>query len=195
MDGYHLVEPLLYRDGEEEPDGRNHDEDGKKEEELPGLHLQVSLPDLLQVGLHHVLGDGDLLLVVDQRIDEAHVLHVQRVEDLARALHVGGDGNQVLVQLLTDITDLQEIRGPILLLERGLPVLGREVGRCVTGRRRDKDKVLYGLVLVVLAHDHEVEDELTVVQQIFRVMVLPQKIRHDVEIILSSRVPAENPNK
>ena len=44
----------------------------------------------LEVLLHDVLRDGDLLLVSDQFVDEAHVLRVQGVQQGARTGLGGG---------------------------------------------------------------------------------------------------------
>ena len=89
LDHGHLVEPPGHRHGEEEPDGRDKEKRGEEEQELDLAELEVALPDLLEILLHHVLRDGDLLLVLDQRVDEAEVVGVEGVEDGARVLEIG----------------------------------------------------------------------------------------------------------
>lgn len=54
------------------------------------------------------------------------------------------------------------------------------------------EKSFVGLCsLVVLPHDHEVEDELPVPEQVLGVVVLPEQVRHHVEVVLGGGVPTK----
>ena len=70
-----------------------------------------------------------------------------------------------------------------------LPVVGGDLGRHVHGRRRGQHKVLGGLVVALLAADHEVVEELPVLEEVVGLMVLLDEVRDDVEVTLCRGEP------
>ncbi len=114
---------------------------------------------------------------------------VHGIEDFPRRFEIGSYRHQVFSELLANVSNLHQICRAVLLLERGLSVQRGEVGGRVAGGGRHKDKVLDALELVRLAHNHQVETELSVPEQDLCIMGLSQEVGGYVEIASSDRIP------
>ena len=67
------------------------------------------------------------------------------------------------------------------IILHSFPVVGRYLGGHVDGRRGGEDKVLGGLVVALLAADHQVVEELAVLEQVVGLVVLLDEVRDDLQ--------------
>ena len=190
LDDRDLVHLVLDGHAEEEPHGREEDHQEEESQHLGVAPVEVPLPDLLQVLLHHELRDHHLLVALDQNVDEGSVAAVGRVQDGVRGLHVAGGDDQLPGELLAEVRGLQQVLRTLLLGDGHLPVDGGQLGRRVGRGGRHEEEVLQHLEVVLLGDLHQVVDELVVVEQRVGVVRVAQQVLHHVLVPLNARIPA-----
>ena len=160
--GSEVGEELHYRDlvhskvngnGKEEPDGRKEDEKEKESGHFRGSPVQSSVPDLLEVLLHHIFCDHHLLLVVDQDINELGVLVVRGVEDCSGTVDVTCSDDKLPGELLAEVGGLLEVRGALLLRLSDVSVDRRQLGCYVARCGCKEDELLNSFPIFTLGLD------------------------------------------